>query len=895
VTVSILSTKIYTPTPRKGIISRRKLIDQLNTGKESKLILVSAPAGYGKTTLLAEWIEQRSFQVGWVSLDEQDNELKRFFCHIIASLRSAEIQINENIITDLIDQCPETITDLLSNLIDQVTATSQSVYLVLDDYHNINNPETHQAITFLLENIPQNIHLIIATRSDPILRLAKLRAQGELCEIRADDLRFSLEEVTQFFNERMGLGLSQSDIRALTKKTEGWVVGLQLAGISLQKQPDKHQFVHTFAGNDRYIADYLFDEAFDYQPDHIQSFLLHTSILDQFNARLCNALTGQDKSQNTLLELDRANLFLVPLDSQRNWFRYHHLFRDLLQNRLKHAMPGKTKELHSRASEWYSQEGFLNQAAIHAIKAKDIHQVERLIQENMLSLLETGESRLFENQLSYFYTSFAEPNLWVCIARAWSSVFSGQIDSTEDALKEAEILVSLAGKGENPAQLTKALGHISTIRAYIASLTGKISEEKKYAQKALDLLPEDDPTAIAYASMMLASAFLRLGDSKQAETACLDAIRACESLPDSYIKIDVLCMLSQIQHIQGELQKSYDTLEEALAITDKRQLLGFQVLPIIGFAKIRKSSILYEWNELERAENNLNQGIAMIEKWGEKDSYLAGIVQSILFFKVRKSIDQALELVKQGKTESKGLTYWYNRLDVIETWLYAKSGKSKHVNQWLKKHDYLFTQQPTFEQEPVYRFLVEILILQGDFTRAENILKRFLPVVESTNSIDRLIRILIIQCKVQYGLGDNEKAISTLLYTLELAQPRGYKRTFIDGGEEIAQLLYQCVQRDIHKRYCSKLLEAFSTDKKAIYPKESKSSTEFLVEPLSKRENEVLQLIAEGCTNQEIAEKLVISLYTVKSHARNIFGKLGVKNRTESIARARLLGLLPQD
>ncbi|MEJ2487648.1 MAG: LuxR C-terminal-related transcriptional regulator, partial [Anaerolineales bacterium] len=379
----------------------------------------------------------------------------------------------------------------------------------------------------------------------------------------------------------------------------------------------------------------------------------------------------------------------------------------------------------------------------------------------------------------------------------------------------------------------------------------------------------------------------------QAETVCLDAVNASEPIPESHIRIDALCMLSHIEYTLGELEKANDAVEKALKIVDERQTLGFRQLPIIGLAKIRKCAIHYERNELSQAEEILNQGMDIIERAGDKDAYLVGIMHVVVLAQIMGNFEKAFRMIKLGKIEAEGLTYWFNTLDVLETWLCAKNGKMEDVEKWLKTHEALLSNQPTFAQEYIYRYLIEILILQEEFTTAENIFRRFLPVVESAESTDRLIRTLILQSVVQYGLAENETAISTLTRALELARPRGYMRTFIDGGEAIAKLLYQCVQRDIHKQYCSQLLEAFSSDTPASYP--TGSDNGLLVEPISEREMEVLRLIAQGHSNKEIAQELIVSIYTVKSHARNIFSKLGVKNRTEAVAKARLYGLLIED
>ena len=349
----ILSTKLYIPPPRKDLVSRPRLIEALRQGSSSKLTLISAPAGYGKTTLLNEWIDLREMPFGWLSLDQGDNDLDRFLAYLIASLQSIPIEVTDEITENLGSTQVNPTEELLIPLINQISIFNGQFELVLDDYYQIHDERVHEVVSYLLDNLPSQMHLVIATRTDPPLRLAQLRAQGELCEIRAAELRFTDQEAIHFLNQSMGLGLTSADIATLSKKTEGWIAGLQLAAISLQGHQDKQAFVSAFAGDDRYIADYLLDEALKRQPSHLKNFLLQTSILDRLCAPLCNTITGRNDSQAILAELEQANLFLVPLDSQRNWFRYHKLFADLLKNRLHQLHSDALPSYHKKASSWY--------------------------------------------------------------------------------------------------------------------------------------------------------------------------------------------------------------------------------------------------------------------------------------------------------------------------------------------------------------------------------------------------------------------------------------------------------------------------------------------------------------------------------------------------------------
>lgn len=889
-TAQILSSKLYIPEPKTTLVIRQRLISLINQGMDKKLSLIAAPAGFGKTTLLAEWIDQETIPTAWLSLDANDNDPAQFLSYLAASLQSVGIPLEDHLLAPIKSQLQDDgFQTVLIPLINQAATASQSFTLVLDDYHVIQNPDIHDVVIYLLDHLPPLMHLVIASRADPPIRVAQLRARGELCEIRAEDLRFTFQEAMHFLNKSMGLGLVSPDVETLTAKTEGWIVGLQLAAISLQKNPDKHSFVATFAGDDRYIADYLLDEALRQQPDHINEFLLKTSVLDHLNASLCDTITGRRDSKTILAELENANLFIIPLDNRRQWYRYHHLFADLLRVRLQRRDPEVIPGLHTLASKWHDRNGFQNQAVTHAIQADDIQQLEEIIQGNMLAILEVGEPALLEKQLRSFQSTLEQPNFWICIARAWTLVFSADTKEAQDAVNEAKRLISVSKRDSH--QIDKAAGHIGAIRSYIADLSGNTVRSREYAEEALNLLPPDDKLAIAFAYQMIATVYMRKGKFFQAEDALNNALDVCISYPNSYIMLDALRMLSKVQHFQGRLDKAAETLKQAeeTAIASKKP--GNLLLPNTGFVHIRRSELLYEWNRLDEAWNEISLGLKMIEPWGEIDSFLVGLLQSVQISEAMGMREETFRTIRKAVKLARNLPFWLEFVEVVEAWLHARYGQDEEVDQWLERNRALFTLEPTFQNEFTLRSLVEILIEQAAFKQASLVLERLTPAIETSESDDRRIRLFVLQAVVDYQLGEKDNAVQALTRALDLAQPGGYIRVFLEGGESIAKVLYSCIQQEIQTAYCSKILDEFASSQPAGTSMDV-SAQPALVEPLSSRESEVLHLIAEGHTNQEIAGLLHLSLYTVKSHARNIFSKLGVKNRTEAVARARLVGIL---
>ena len=890
----ILTTKLFVPTHRPGVVARPQLINKLDEGKESKLILISAPAGYGKSTLLADWISQREeVKVGWVSLDSEDNDLRRFFSYLIASLRNIDIPIKEGAIANLKDQHPDEISKLLSQVINQLSDFSGSAFLVLDDYHRITNPDIHQAVTYLLEKLSHNMHLVIATRSDPLLRLAKLRAQGALCEIRADDLRFNFEEAIQYFNEHMGLALSQPDIAALTHKTEGWIVGLQLAGISLQKQADKHQFVQSFAGDDRYIADYLFDEAFNRQPDHIQSFLLHTSLLDRFNAPLCEAVTLSGNSQMVLAELEHANLFLVPLDNQRNWYRYHHLFRDLLQNRLRHTQPKMVLALNKKASIWFEENSLLADSISHALAANDIERVVQLTEDMAIYKMDAGELGALLTWLDQQPDEVLIKYPWLLVARAWGDVNIGKFDWAMASITELQEMISLNPYSQ--ALITRIQGHLAAIRSYLAEQRSSDPETAiKEAENALSLLDDKDVHLRSFVSIRWANCLSWQGDFTRAIQVLREAGNASKLAQEGQLAVDALSEMAVLQTLIGQLNQANKDILETRDYAEMLSLKDGRWLPSMGGLYRHLTNIKYERNELEEALKSARQAVEICQHFGENEALcfafcILGKVHFGLreFSKFDRFFDQGTQIANQ--IHPGGLL----SLNNIRNNFRLLQGKTEDTEAFVHERGLKSSDQFDFTQRLEYQNFARLLAAHGEYDQALQVIDSVIKVTEESGANGFLIKAKIIQAKIFHWIQQPENTLNALEESLALASPEGYVRTFLDEGEVIPQLLYQSEQKGIYPEYCKRLLDEFSLEYPATQDRSSKSGDK--VDPLSERELEVLQRISLGLSNQEIAQELIVSLSTVKSHARNIFSKLGVKNRTEAVAKARLFGLLLED
>jgi LuxR family maltose regulon positive regulatory protein len=912
-----LQTKLYIPPPRPELVPRPRLIERLDAGIHRKLTLISAPAGFGKTTLISEWVQAlgeaaSNNAIAWLSLDESDNDLTRFLTYLVAAAQTIEANIGKGVLSALRSTQPPLVEGILTTLINEVAAIPDRFALVFDDYHLIEAQSIHDALTFLLRRLPPQMHLIIATREDPPLPLARLRARGQLTELRVTDLRFTSSETAEFLNRVMGLNLSAEDIAALETRTEGWIAGLQLAAVSMQGRKDVTSFIQAFTGSHRFVLDYLVEEVLQQQAENVQTFLLKTAILDRLTGSLCDAVRfgyaetpssssehavrfgeaksrpGQETGQAILERLERANLFIVPLDDERRWYRYHHLFADLLRQRLHQSPPsfppsggdarrtgGSVAEYHIRASVWYEDNGMEVEAFHHAAAANDIDRAVRLMEGEWMPLPFRGAVVPVLNWLRSLPTTVldARPLLWVTYAS--TLLGAGQLTGIEQKLQAAEAALLAHRQGVEPDEKIQDLvGRIAAIRATLAVNQHRVETIIAQSRRALEYLHPDNLAFRTSTIWKLGYAYQLQGDRAAASQAYTEAMSIGQASGNILFTVSAILGLGSLQEAANQLYLAAESYRRAL------HLFGDQPLPALACAAhLGLARILYEWNDLDAAQQHRQQSVQLVRQTEGNDTFAACEMLLARLKLAEGDVAGAAAVLAQVDqfVRQHNLVSRMPEVAAAQVNIFLHQGNLAAAAHLAEMHELPISQ-------------ARVHLAQGDTSAALAALGPLCQQMEAKGLEDERLKVTVLQAVAHHAHGEKEKAVQLLGDALALAEPGGFIRLFVDEELPMAHLLSEATVHRIMPDYVDKLLVAFEAEehKNAISP-----PSQPLVEPLSPRELEILGLIAQGLSNREISERLFLSLHTVKAHTRNIYGKLGIHSRTQAVARARALGLLP--
>ncbi|XGV97577.1 MAG: LuxR C-terminal-related transcriptional regulator [Leptolyngbya sp. BL-A-14] len=897
---SLLVTKLHLPSPRSPLVQRKRLLEKLNQGFNSKLILISAAAGFGKTTILSEWVQQAKLPLGWLSLDERDNDPTRFWLYVVTALQQGVPHLGEATLAMLQSPEPLPFEAFLTPLLNEFAELQTNLILVLDDYHLITATVIHDGLNFVLDHLPSQVHLAIATRAHPPLSLAKLRVRAQLTELGADDLRFTDEEATTFLRQSLSAPLTQSQIETLQNKTEGWVAGLQLATLSLQETANSSGLIASFKGNQQHILDYLVEEVLERQPQSLQSFLLRTSILEQMCASLCEAVVGDTtiNGATTLEQLERLNLFLVPLDHDRTWYRYHHLFAESLRHILHRTEPDRISNYHQYAAQWYEQQGLIAEAIQHAISGQSFEYAAHLIEQE----IQTSENPRFDaivlrHALDKLPAQLTDRRPWLLVAKAWVGFTSSQFAEAIYAIQTLEqYLTENSAMTENSDRLW---GLIIALKGMQARQQGNTTESTECMEKALKLLPQDNSWLRSLILLNLGVTYFVADNYAAAKQLLPEVSRIGQARGTADPAIAGLYLQAQFLALRGQLNKATFLCQQGLELATERHWLATYAGVLV---EVALADLLREQNQLDIAAQHLIQSIDRAIQ-NRQPGLMMGYITLARVRQAQGDFQGAWAAIQEAERCQPWLWSTILSVEVCKARLCLAEGNLEGAIAWAENSGlsieddlhYSRTDQLPKACELDYLTYARILLTQEQSQEALRLLTRIQEFAHAGGRTIRVMEALLLQALISHIQGDLERSLDALNQALNIPRQGDYTRLFLDEGKPMAELLQLAVSKKIHPDEAKRLLRIFdSVHEKLTIANQPliEPLSDALIEPLSERELEVLQYLATGMSNQAIADQLFVSLAAVKWHARNIYGKLDVNNRTQAVARARELRLL---
>jgi LuxR family maltose regulon positive regulatory protein len=881
----ILLSKLHIPKLRREFISRPRLLRLLDQGTNRKLTIISSPAGFGKTTLLSEWVPITGLPAGWVSLDEEDNDLIRFLTYLVAALKQVDENVDDTTLSLMRSPQPVAVSAALTALLNQIDRFPDDFLIVLDDYHLIEDKSIHRAVDFILNHLPTQMHLVLVTRADPPLQLARLRGQGQMTELRMSDLRFSQDEAQEFFGKFFPSQITMENINILCRRTEGWITGLQMAAISMQGKEDFGEFVRSFSGSHRYILDYLIEEVLQQLPEEVVEFLYQTSILERLNGPLCDAVTGREDCHQILDHLEKANLFIFALDDARLWFRYHRLFSDLLQFRLQQNLGSQIPALHLNASIWYEQNGWESAAIDHALAAEDFERAITLLEDEAEETLMHSEISTFLRWIGKLPPSLITERPNINFLFAWGQMIMGHDFD--------EVLERISKIEDSHGWL---VGRKATLQAFIAVSLADMNEGEKHASQAMKLLQEEDVYFRSIAMWILGVSRASRHNLEEAGKVLKELLELCQTQGNTMFMVMTAGQLARIHHRMGNLVEAENIYGETLEMAQDRQ---GNLLPIAGEAMMGLGELYLELNELDKAADHILEGIELTLSWREAAA-MEGYV-SLAWVKgsqgdwdaAQDAMDKAMELAIEYDVidiDDRMVEMWQARLwmlkgelDLAEAWAKDLKWKTFEDLEKIKSQDNL--SYHLFIRESV--IITRLKYLKGQYTEALKWLDRQISIFKDLDRLNAVTELYLLKALAYDGLGDKGKAMAELKNALEIGQQAGFLRTFLNEGTSLKPLLQRARAQNVFPEYIDRLFAGMDepvTEIKIFYQP--------LIDPLTERELEVLRLLPTNLTTPEIAEEMMIGVNTVRTHIKNIYSKLNVHKRSEAANRAHKLGLL---